>query len=272
MAYLDFGDPGRPPDVVFVHGNSFNALAYRAILAPLAERMRILAVDLRGHGASTLPTDRPGRLDWYDHRDDLMAFLGALRLPPVVLAGHSMGATTCLLTAAVAPDSVRALALFDPVVLSTSAIEARGKAPLYETHLARGALKRRRTFASRQAAFEAWRGQGAFRTWPDEMLEDYVAAGFKDQPDGTVTLACTPEWEVSNYACQAHDSWAAFEAVHCPIHILRAAKDSPADLDEGLGPWLASGRVRMETIAGTTHFLPMERPELVRQVIGEAVG
>ena len=64
MAALDFGDPGRPVDIVFVHANGFNARTYRTILEPLAEDLRILAVDQRGHGRSTLPAETVGRTSW----------------------------------------------------------------------------------------------------------------------------------------------------------------------------------------------------------------
>ena len=46
---------------------------------------------------------------------------------------------------------------------------------------------------------------GAFKTWPETMLADYVAGGFVEQPEGKVELACAPVWEASNYAAQAHD-------------------------------------------------------------------
>ena len=104
------------------------------------------------------------------------------------------------------------------------------------------------------------------------MLEDYVAAGFLDLPDGTVTLACAPEWEVSNYLSQDHDVWAAFEASRCPIRVLWAEHESPGRLGEGMDRLMATGRVRVDRVPGTTHFLPMERPDLVREVILEAVG
>ena len=166
---------------------------------------------------------------------------------------------------------MRALALLDPVIRpigpATFAPEQVGASGMVQ-----GALKRRRVFPSRAAAVESYRGRGAFRTWTEAQLVDYVAAGFLDQPDGTVTLACTPEWEVSNYVHQDHDSWAAFEASRCPIHILRAERESPGRLDEGLERLEATGRIRIDTIAGTTHFLPMERPELVREAILEAVA
>ena len=85
-------------------------------------------------------------------------------------------------------------------------------------------------------------------------------------------LACAPEWEVSNYINQAHDSWTAFARSQCPIRILRAEIESTGRIDAQLQKLTGNGRVRIETIPGTTHFLPMERPELVRAAIREAVG
>jgi pimeloyl-ACP methyl ester carboxylesterase len=134
-----------------------------------------------------------------------------------------------------------------------------------------GAIRRRRTFPSRAAAVEGYRGRGAFRTWTEAMLEDYVAAGFRDLPDGKVELACTPEWEVSNYVSQDHDSWSAFFSSICPIRVLRAASESPGRINGHVDELTATGRIRVETVPDTTHFLPMERPELVREAILEAV-
>jgi pimeloyl-ACP methyl ester carboxylesterase len=270
MAFLDFGPEDRAPDLVFLHANGFNARAYRTILAPLTRELRILAPDQRGHGATTLTTDYP-RTSWLDLKDDLLAFLDALGLERVALSGHSMGGTASLLAAGERPRRVRALALLDPVIRPPAApgasSELIGVSPMVQ-----GALRRRRVFPSRAAAVDGYRGRGAFRTWTEAMLADYVAAGFHELPDGTVTLACTPEWEVSNYVHQDHDSWAAFEASRCPIRILRAERDSPGRLDTGLDRLAATGRIRVETVPDTTHFLPMERPELVREAILEAVA
>src|SRR5262245_13593835 len=96
MAVLDFGPPERPVDVVFSHANGFHARTYRSILAPLGD-LRLLAIDLRGHGSTTLPTVIEGRDGWAEFRDDLIAFLDATTEGPVVLAGHSMGGTSSLL-------------------------------------------------------------------------------------------------------------------------------------------------------------------------------
>jgi len=265
MAFLEFGPPDRPVDIVFSHANGFNARTYRTILAPLAE-LRILALDLRGHGATGLPTRIEDRDGWHEFRDDLLAFLKAATDGPVVLAGHSMGGTSSLLAAAVASERVRALALFDPVLFDPPA----DGDPAAESPLVQGALRRRASFPSKAAALEAYRGRGAFRTWSEAQLADYVEAGFRPDGDGQVTLACTPQWEASNFRSHNYDPWDAFAASRCPIRILRAELASTARLDDRLEALAADGRIAVETVPGTTHFLPMERPDLVRAALRQA--
>jgi pimeloyl-ACP methyl ester carboxylesterase len=264
MAALEFGPAERPVDIVFSHANGFNARTYRTILQPLAGSLRILALDLRGHGASTLPTMIEGRSGWMEFRDDLLALLAAACPAPVVLGGHSMGGTSSLLAAAAQPKRVRALALFDPVVMP---VEAQASGAAAESPLVAGALRRRATFPSRQAAFEAYLGRGAFRSWRDVQLADYVAAGFAETENGEVSLTCAPEWEASNFRTHNYDAWAAFHESRCPIRVLRAAEASTfriegheTELDDG-------GRIDVETVPGTSHFLPMERPDLVQRTL-----
>jgi pimeloyl-ACP methyl ester carboxylesterase len=267
MAVLDLGPQERPVDIVFSHANGFNGRTYRTILQPLAERLRILAIDLRGHGATTLPTVIEGRVGWMEFRDDLLALLAAAAAAPgpVVLAGHSMGGTSSLLAAAAQPDRVRALALFDPVVMP-------GDLPpdadvLQGSPLVAGALRRRAVYPSRRAAFEAYLGRGAFKSWSEAQLADYVAAGFAPTVAGEVSLTCTPEWEASNFRTHNYDAWAAFRESRCPIRILRAAEASTFRLEGREADLGDDGRITVETVPGTTHFLPMERPDLVRQVL-----
>jgi pimeloyl-ACP methyl ester carboxylesterase len=270
MAALDMGPAGRPVDIVFSHANGFNGRTYRSILAPLAGALRILALDLRGHGASTLPAVIEGRQGWFEFRDDLRALLAAECEGPVVLAGHSMGGTSSLLAAAAEPARVRALALFDPVIFPLAA--QRDEEAMANSPLAVGALRRRATFPNREAAFEAYRGRGGFRTWNDDQLADYVAAGFRDTPEGEVTLTCTPAWEASNFRTHNYDGLAAFRESRCPIRVLRAAEGSTCRVDDEETSLTADGRIVIETIAATSHFLPMERPDLVRSTLAAAVA
>ncbi len=91
MAAIEFGPADRALDVVFLHANGFNAATYRSIFAPLADRLRILAVDQRGHGRTTLPAVPYAANVWRGYSDDLLMLLKALGETPVVLSGHSMG-------------------------------------------------------------------------------------------------------------------------------------------------------------------------------------
>jgi pimeloyl-ACP methyl ester carboxylesterase len=199
--------------------------------------------------------------------DDLLALLAAEARAPVVLAGHSMGGTTSLLAAAAAPERVKRLVLFDPVIFPLAAHADAAESPLVQ-----GALRRRATFPSKAAALEAYVGRGAFKTWRREQLADYVEDGFRETATGEVTLTCAPEWEASNFRTHNYDPWAAFAESRCPIDILRAEEASTFRLDGHEAALTADGRVSVETIPGTTHFLPMERPDLVAAALRQAAG
>ena len=272
VAALEFGPVDRPIDVVFSHANGFNARTYRTILAPLAGEMRILAIDLRGHGRTNLPLEMEGRFNWSDIRDDLRELLEILDLKGVILAGHSIGATTSLLAAALSPARVRELVLFEPVILAEDVIQWAMGGELLLGPMVDGALKRRRVFADRQTAWRAYHGRGAFKTWTDDMLSDYVADGLRDLPDGLVELACSPEWEASSYQAQGNDVWGALERSLCPIRIFKAEHASSCRMDARQALKIGNGRIEMTAVPDATHFLPMEHPDVVREALRAAVG
>ncbi|RZJ42353.1 MAG: alpha/beta hydrolase [Brevundimonas sp.] len=270
MSVLDFGDPKRPVDLVFVHANGFNAMTYRSLLAPLSGTLRIWAPDLRGHGQTTLPTRREDRRGWTDHRDDLVALLDALEGPPVVMAGHSMGGTSALLAAAERPDRVSKLVLMDPVIWGRLTV-ALFQLPLFDrmaSHipLVKGALRRRAVFDSREQALAAYSGRGAFRGWPEMMIADYLTDGLVETPDG-YTLACAPDWEASNYAAQSHDPWRALKRVNRPVRILKAEAGSTCHPSPGLR---GLPDVTVETVHGGTHFFPMLKSDVARDALFDA--
>lgn len=270
MAVLDYGDPKRPVDVIFVHANGFNAMTYRSLLAPLSGSLRLWSPDLRGHGASVLPARTQGRRSWNDHRDDLVALLDALEGPPVILAGHSMGATSSILAAAERPERVSKLVLFDPVIWSRLAV-AIFHLPLLDRMagripLVKNALKRRAVFDSREQAMTAYTGRGAFRGWPEMMVADYLADGLI-QTDGGFMLACAPDWEASNYATQSHDPWRALKHYDGPVRILKAEAGSTCHVPEqprGLP------NVTVQTVQGGTHFFPMLQADVARDALFDA--
>lgn len=264
MAALDIGPEDRPIDLVFSHANGFNGRAYLSLLAPLAAEHRILAIDQRGHGHTTLSTDGSARKSWQDLQSDLLALLEVAGIDKPVLAGHSMGATVSLLAAAEAKGTARGLVLFEPV------ISPDGRGVPEDSPLAQRALKRRTEFPSREAVIAAYTGRGAFKTWPAQMIADYVQDGFIDRPNGSVELAARPEWEFLNFTRQGHDSVGALRRIACPTEVFKAEHNSTCSLDaESVA---ALPNVRITVCAGASHFLPMEQPDLVASALRAALA
>ncbi|SPF80159.1 alpha/beta hydrolase [Pseudoprimorskyibacter insulae] len=83
--------PADGPLIVAVHGSGWNGRQFDALGAALSDRASVLAVDLRGHGASP---DRRGDVDYIGQlEDDLADLIAAERVPgqAVYLLGHSSG-------------------------------------------------------------------------------------------------------------------------------------------------------------------------------------
>ena len=74
-----------------------------------ATRFRVVALDLRGHGASTWP----GIYSFPLMRDDVLGVLDALDLEDLVLVGHSMGGTVAYLVAQAQPSRIARLVVED---------------------------------------------------------------------------------------------------------------------------------------------------------------
>ena len=83
------GNPlGRP--VLFIHGFSQCRLAWdRQMRSNLGRDLRVLAMDLRGHGRSEKPRDVYGELSYW--ADDIHAIMVALNLEQPILCGWSYG-------------------------------------------------------------------------------------------------------------------------------------------------------------------------------------
>jgi pimeloyl-ACP methyl ester carboxylesterase len=263
----------RAPAVHFAHANGFNALTYRTLLDPLSGDMRLYASDLRGHGQSTLAANPKGMRSWLIYRDDIVRTLNELDGRPKVLAGHSMGATASLMVALAKPAWVTGLVLVEPVIMPPPYVRwmkimrAFGLAERVSPLVAQ-AKKRRGIWPSRDAMFEAYRGRGAFRTWPEDVVRDYIAGGTVDfVDDKQVRLACTPGWEAANYASDAVDVWRELDGLRCPLTLIVGDKRSTCP--DPVVELLIARRpdIRVVKVPGASHFLPMEYPEIVRREI-----
>jgi pimeloyl-ACP methyl ester carboxylesterase len=277
-AGIAFGDPVRPVEIMFLHATGFNAITYQSILEPLGTQAHVAAVDMRGHGRSKLPA-HPSRLNsWNRFRDDVIQILEQTSPNGTVLAGHSMGATVSLLVAARRPDLVRALVLVDPVLMKTAYYRWRN-IPLVgqlgsASALSKGALRRRKVFGSPQEAADTLRGRGAFKTWRSPFLDDYVIDGVLRQDNGEFALACTPQWESAVFKAHAYRPWGAVKKLkprkkqrRAPLIVLQADKESTSAPDTDVRIHAVRPDAAVTKVPGTTHFVPMERPYVVRDAL-----
>ena len=83
------------PPILFIHGWSLNHLCWaKQYQSELADRFRLVAYDLRGHGMSEAPLEPEHYTDDRLWGDDVAAVIDALELDRPVLVGWSYGAFT----------------------------------------------------------------------------------------------------------------------------------------------------------------------------------
>jgi pimeloyl-ACP methyl ester carboxylesterase len=155
--YLGWGEPGRR-GLVFVHGGGAHAHWWTHVAAQFAHDLRVVAIDLSGHGDS-------GHRDAYEFgqwTDEVIAVAEAAGIAglPVVI-GHSMGGFVTIATAAMHPDRVSGVIVCDSPVTEPD--------PEVESYRLKEAFGQPRTYADIEQALPR------FRTVPpQDRYLDYV--------------------------------------------------------------------------------------------------
>lgn len=109
-ARLAYDELGSGSPVLLLHAGIADRRMWRHLAPALAERHRVIALDLRGYGDSELPPAA------FAHHDDVVAVLDALGLDRAALVGCSFGGAVAIDTALAHPHRVSALALFGSAV------------------------------------------------------------------------------------------------------------------------------------------------------------
>lgn len=255
----DLGGDGPP--LLLAHATGFHARVWQ----PCAEHLRdfhCFAPDLRGHGDSVVP-DGVG-FSWHGFADDLLAVVDALGLDHVQAAGHSKGGASLLLAEQRRPGTFRSLYLYEPVVFPP--IDPASFAG--ENPLAEGALRRRQSFASFDAAYANFAAKPPFNGLHPDALRAYVDHGFRAQPDGTVTLKCLPAVESEVYRMGSqHGAFERLGEVQPPVTVASGAvlPFGPSAFAASIVEALAHGRLESHPDLG--HFGPLEDPALIASCI-----
>ncbi|MHB0820170.1 alpha/beta fold hydrolase [Stutzerimonas stutzeri] len=241
-AHLYGPENGQP--VIALHGWLDNAATFSR-LAPLLDGLRIVALDLPGHGHSD---HRPlgAAYNIWDYAHDVLQTAEQFGWQRFSLLGHSMGAIVAVLLAGAMPERVERLALIDGVVPFTG--EAAG-APQKLGESLRALLKvknkRKPVYATfEQAVAARMKGVGAVSWEAAELLAQRglmpVPGGYTWRTDARLMLPSPLRLS------QAH-AQAFIQAVTCPASLVLA--EQGLLVDPGL-------RERVQSLPFDLHHLP----------------
>jgi lipase len=257
----------------FVHATGFHARCWDKVIKHLPEHDSY-AIDLPGHGLSDR-TEPP--LKWRNAGSDVANVALDLNIRKAIGIGHSMGGHSLCLAAIKAPELFSALILIDPVILKGKFYRKIGdKVPAYAEH---PVAKRRNHWVSHEDMFERFKEKPPFNRWDASVLRDYCSYGVVAAPDGRgFELACPPLLEASIYVESSSPEaiiYGELSKIDVPVLIIRLGEewnDSKMNFDMSpTNPNLAFyfKNAKDVHIAECTHFMPMERPDLLAEKIQE---
>lgn len=276
IPFVEFGGDG--PLLHFASANGFPPGSYRQFLTGLARQYRPLAMLPRPLWSDTPPDATAG---FRTFGDDLVRFCDQEGLQQVIGVGHSLGAVATMYAAVERPECFSRLVLIEPIFLPphvltflaanpdiVEKVPPEQQAALgFWPQLVEDARKRRTNWTDRRHAFERFRAKGVFRGFSDEALMDYVTAGTRELPDGSVELAYPREWEATIFARPPLDVWENVAQLRVPTIAVRAGKSdtlAPAAWQhwQNLQP-----EARFYELPDATHLLTFEEPERTSEAI-----
>lgn len=266
---VEWGDPAAPP-LILQHGGRDHARSWDWVAAALADRFRIIAPDLRGHGDSAWTND--GGYDMLGLIEDFAGIVRALDLPPCAMVGHSLGGQVVTRFAGLYPDRVTRLVNIEGL---GGMPEPGGRDVLDEM---RAWLDKRTDLTSRRArdypdlATLTTRLMKTDNRLTPEMAEHLARHAARPNADGTLrikhdpALKQTPPFDISEET--RHRLWAA---ISCPLLLVYGA-DSWASNPAADGRAAHFRDVRVELFERAGHWVHHDRQDdfiaLLRDFLG----
>lgn len=182
LQVADWGGQGRP--LVLLPGMSHTAHVFDELAPRFTDRFHVLALTLRGHGASSAPA-HPYTVD--SLATDVRGALDALKLKDAILVGHSLGGHVANRVAALYPTSVSRVIYLDAAKDSTGLATLRAAAPTTRPPIADA---RRST----QARAHDLQRRLYFSFWSDAQEADVRAAGTAPEIATMSDLYALQDW------------------------------------------------------------------------------
>lgn len=256
---------GRP--LVLIHGITLQAAVWSPQLHELADRYRVLAMDVRGHGQSRSGTAGFGRKV---AARDVRTVLEHFDVHGAVIIGHSMGGMILMEFAGDFPDELdeRVAGL---VFMDTAAYQI----------LPRPALPVAQAFGRRlKGRFEGGGRVPHWRVGEDDLSWVTARLAFGEHPSGKAVgqvrrfLEEVPQSTSlpSGIDLLDHDAREALAATHTPSMVLVGSRDllTPVFAARRIANFLPNSR--FEVLAGAGHQLMQERPREVAALLDDFVA
>ena len=275
ICWFEWGEPSDRPSVLLLHATGFHARLWDWVVAALPAETHVIAPDSLGHGRSAKPVSLS---DWATTSDFLLPLVDLFAGKPLVGCGHSMGGYVLTRLAAERPAAFRHLFLIDPTIMPPEFYPGAAGQPAVDP--AEHPVARRRNHWDGWEAMAAHFGtRPPYAHWLPEVLADYCRYGLLPSADGEGwELACPPTLEASVYlGALRTDPYAWLPRIAAPVSVIRARTGERAGtLDFSVSPtWpglgAALGAVRDEQWGELSHFIPMEAPERVADLIATAL-
>ncbi|MCB1007086.1 MAG: alpha/beta hydrolase [Acidimicrobiales bacterium] len=279
VALHDLGGDGPP--LLLTHATGLCGRVWRPVAQRLADEFHCWAPDLRGHGEAVTPAGLD--FHWRGFADDVLSVVGHLRSHvaevddrPLLAAGHSKGGASLLLVEQRRPGTFDRLYCFEPVVfpgdvLAPDETGSSGAGP--SNHLAEGALRRRASFASADAAYANYASKPPLDVLHWDALRAYVEGGFREEADGSVTLRCRPADESQMFRMgPQNDAWAHLGDVAVPVTVAAGTLDAPGPAAFAARVAEALPRGELVVFDHLGHFGPLEDPDAIAESILAALG
>jgi pimeloyl-ACP methyl ester carboxylesterase len=222
---------GEGPPVVFVHGLGGTSNCFQPMLASFAG-FRCIRLDLPGSGRSPRPYER---LTIAHLAAAVIEVLRGVTGAPTHLVGHSLGTLVAQHVAVEAPDRVRSLSLFGPIMAPTDAARER----------------------LRERARAARRDMVAVADAIARSLSDPLAAAFLRESH----MRQDREGFAQSCEALAEAEAADLRLIRCPALIATGDEDgvAPPSAAQALAEKLRGAKVKIFERCG--HWTPLERPK-----------
>ena len=256
--------PEKAPPILALHGWLDNAASFDQ-LAPLLPDLRIVAVDLPGHGYS----DRraPGvpyhYVDWVT---EVTAIADGLGWECFSIMGHSMGAGIACLFAGTYPSRVQRLVLLDGLgPLTAEPQEAPERLALGVRRMLAAEEGKPEPLPSRHVAAEKMRAVVPGLTL--RSAETLLERGMRDVPGGVVWRA-DPRLRVPSLfrftAAQVH---AFLKRIECPVLVVRGVDGYSFDVEAAREQLDCMQQVKVVRLRGGHHVHLDDAPTVAPPVL-----